>query len=161
MNIQIYGLISNFILYLILILPIIIITSKKNIYSSTNDLLKAILLSLVIESFLSSIIYVFGKNIFSLFIKTQGIINYAVYASKIIFITSPFYGIKFLIPAYIFQKNKSKKTTILFFSKIVVNIIFIFIGIALFSNKGMLFSIPLCDIIYYIIYITIFIKMKL
>lgn len=160
MKVQIHALIANLILYLLIISPIIIISLKKSIYKSPKSLITALLSSTIIEIIFSSIIYIFGRNIFSLFIKTQGIVNYAVYSSKIIFMTSPFYGIKFLIPAYIFKQTNSKKTTILFLSKIVVNIIFIFIGLALFSTKGMLFSIPLCDLIYCIIYIIIFIKIK-
>lgn len=159
MKIQIYGLLSNLIAYILMIIPIIIISFNKSNYISKSNLIKSLLIITTIEIILSSLLYTFSRNIFSLFIKTSGIINYAVYASKILFIVSSLYGIKYLIPIYMFNKNNQKKATIIFISKIVANIVFIFIGYNLFSTKGILFSFPLCDLIYYVIYIYIFIKL--
>ena len=44
-------------------------------------------------------------------------------------------------------------TAILVLSKIAVNILLIFIGYFLFDTKGILYSFPICDLIYYLIYL--------
>lgn len=157
MSIQIYGLFANLIIYILFIFPIMILAFNKRNYISKNNLINSLLKITIIETILSIILYKFSRNIFSSFIKTSGIVNFAVYASKILFITSSLYGIKFIIPMYL-KFNNQKKATIIFISKIVANIIFIFIGYTLFSTKGLLFSFPLCDFIYYIIYLYSFIK---
>ncbi len=156
-QIQIHGLFLNLIIYIIMILPIIFISLKKSIYSSKSSLVFYLILSILLETILSIILYIFSTNIFSFFTSIIGVINYAVYASKILFISSSLYGLKIILPAYIFQKNR-KKTTILVLSKIAVNLIFIFIGYSIFSTKGILYSIPICDIIYYIIYLKFFLN---
>lgn len=157
--IKTYGLLANLIIYFIITLPIIVISFNKSNYISKKNLLKSLIITTIIEILLSICLYSFSRNIFSLFIKTSGVINYAVYASKILFITSSLYGIKYLIPIYLLKNSHKKNTTILLISKIVVNIFFILIGYFLFSTKGILFSFPLCDLIYYIIYIYIFAKL--
>ncbi len=159
-NTKFFGLFLNLLIYIIMIIPIIAIIFNKKIYKNKKSLTVCLIFITILEIFFSAIIYCFTKSIFSLLSKTSGIINYAAYTSKIIFISSSLYGIKFLIPAYLFSTlpNKRKKTTILFLSKIVVNIIFIFIGQKLFLTKGALYSISICDFIYYIIYIILFIK---
>ncbi len=170
-KIQLEGLILNFIIYIIMLIPIFLILFNKKIYKNKIIFLKYFIFSIIIELLLSLILYKSSYKIFSFFTNTTGLINYAVYASKILFITSSLYSIKFLIPAYLFVSYKKnniitshknflisrKKTAILFLSKIAVNIIFIFIGYTFFSNKGILFSIPFCDTIYYIIYIILII----
>ena len=160
-NIHIYGLIINFILYIIMIFPIMLFLRQKNFISLKNFFTNFIIIT-IIEIVFSLFIYIVPQKIFSLFTSTTGIINYATYCSKILFITSTLYGIKYFIPAYIFYNPKYnlniKKTTIIVLSKIVVNLILGFFGYFLFSTKGFLFSIPLCDLIYFIIYCIIFIK---
>ncbi len=157
-----FGLILNFILYIFCILPIIIIFFKKQIYANKSRFLFIFSLSTILEIFISLIVHFFARNIFSFFAKTPGIVNYAVYASKIIFITASLYSIKFLVPGFLYNYKKSKlthkKTTILFLSKIVVNFIFMIIGFIIFSMKGFLYSIPLCDLIYVFLYVILFIR---
>lgn len=150
------GIILNLIIYIIMIFPIILVLFKKSIYKNKKTLLTNLIFITILEVGLSIILYLFSKYVFSIFANTSGIINYAIFASKIIFISSSLYGIKFLIPAFLYKFDK--KTTILFLSKIVVNLIFIFIAYNLFSTKGALYSLPICDFIYYIIYIILFIK---
>ena len=158
-RIHISGLFLNFIIYLLMLIPVFFILFNKSIYENKKKFISFLCISTLIEVFLSCILYIFSKNIFSIFTETTGIINYAVYASKILFITSSLYGIKFLIPTYIFKnKNEHKKTAILVLSKIAVNILFIFLGYILFITKGILYSFPFCDLIYCIIYIKIFLK---
>lgn len=156
MKVQINGLILNLIIYILMIIPILIISFRKSNYISKKNLIKSSCLSIIIGIILSIILYIYSKNIFSIFTDVSGIINYSVYASKILFITSSLYTIKYFIPIYFWKNNNPKKATILVTSKIVVNIIFILIGYILFSTKGFLFSFPLCDLIYYIIYIFLF-----
>ena len=87
-----------------------------------------------------------------------GIVNYSVYASKILFISSSLFGIKILFPVYLIQNNMKKKSAILVFSKIAVLLIFILIGYNLFNFKGLLFAFPVSDLIFYIIYIIVFLN---
>ena len=161
-NVQLYGLFLNFILYIIMILPILLLLFKKSIYESKKVFLSYFICITILEILLSLVIYLNSQHLFSIFSSTPGVVNYAIYCSKILFISSSLYGIKFLIPSYFFYKNihtfNRKKTTILVLSKIVVNLILVVIGCNLFSTKGILFSFPICDLIYYIIYSIIFIK---
>lgn len=158
-RIHFMGLFFNFIIYLLMLIPVFYLLFNKRIYENKSKFISFLCISVLIEIFLSSILYIFSNEIFSLFSKTTGIVNYAVYSSKILFISSSLYGIKFLIPAYVWKnKNKHKKTAILVLSKIAVNILFIFIGYFLFNTKGILYSFPICDLIYYIIYIKLFLN---
>ena len=152
-SVQIHGLILNLIVYLIMIFPIIILSFKKSIYKSKKDLVFFVLISIFIESFFSFLIYSFGKNIFSFFTATTGVINYAYYASRILFITSSLFGIKILIPAYLNIVQGTKKTVTLILLKITVNIILCFIGYICFNTKGLLYAFPICEFIFYIVYI--------
>lgn len=161
MKIQVLGLILNLIIYVLMIAPIIIVSFNKKIYTTKKILIKSLIILITIEIIFSIFLYLFSRNIFSFFVKTSGIINYAIYASKILFITSSLYPIKYLIPMYFYNKNYTKKTTILFSLKIVVNILFMILGYIIFSNKGFLFSFPICDFIFYIIYIALFIKLDI
>ena len=157
-KVQIAGLFLNFIIYLIMIFPIIIISLNKKIYETKSKFISYLICSIIIEIFLSISLYVFSREIFSLFTNTSGIVNYAIYASKILFISSSLYGIKFLVPGYIFfNKKERKKSAIFLLSKIADNLIFIFIGYKLFNFKGILFSLPICDLLYYIFYIILII----
>lgn len=157
-NIQINGLLLNLIIYLIMIFPIIIISLNKKNYETKNRFISVLIFSFIINIVLSLIVYNFSKTIFSIFSNTPGIVNYAVYASKILFISSSLYGIKILIPSYLLKINCKKKSAILVLTKIAISILFIFIGYRLFNFKGVLFAIPICDLIFYIIYILVFLK---
>lgn len=152
-SIQIHGLILNLIIYVIMIFPIILLSFKKSIYKSKKDLTFFVLISIFVESFFSFFIYKFGKNIFCIFSDVTGIVNYAHYASRILFITSSLFGIKILIPAYLVKVQGTKKTVILLSLKITVNIILCFIGYICFNTKGILYAFPICDILFYAVYI--------
>lgn len=156
-QVQINGLFLNLIIYVIMILPIIFILLKESIYKTKEKFAFWLVISVLIEIVLSILFHKFSRNIFSIFTNTKGVINYAVYSSKILFISSSLYNLKFLLPAYISKKD-SKKTVILVFSKITVNLIFILIGYTFFNTKGILYSFPICDIIYYIIYVKVFLN---
>lgn len=155
-TVQIQGLFLNFIIYFVMIFPLILLSFKKSIYKTSKSFILTLIIATSCEIFFSILFHTFSREFFSIFSKTPGVINYAVYASKILFITSSLYSIKVLIPAYLIKNNK--KTAILVFSKIAVNLILIFFGYYLFNNKGILYSFPICDLIFYIIYSIIFLK---
>ena len=158
-RIHLIGLSLNLIIYILMLIPVFFVLFNKYIYKNKKKFISFLCISTLIEIFLSCFLYIFSREIFSLFSKTTGIVNYAVYASKILFITSSLYGIKYLIPCYIWKSNcKDKKTAILVLSKIAVNILFIFIGYFLFNTKGILYSFPICDLIYSLIYLKIFLN---
>lgn len=150
---QIQGIFLNLIIYLIMIFPLIIISLNKKIYISKKQFFTTIIYCTLLEISLSLILYIFPKDIFSTFTKTTGIINFAIYSSKILFISSSLFALKILIPAYLYNQNKKKKLAILVLSKIAITIISIIILYIKFNTKGILFSIPICDFMFYIIYI--------
>lgn len=156
-QVQIYGLFLNLIIYIIIVSPIILVSFRKSIYESKEKFIHSLIYSNILGIGLSVIFHIFSEEIFSFFTNISGIVNYAVYASKIIFITSSLYSLKILLPSYLFIKH-NKKTAILVLSKIAVNLILIFIGYSLFNTKGILYSFPICDFIYYIIYIKLFLN---
>lgn len=156
-NIELSGLFLNFILYILIIFPVIFIAKKLNITKNKKIFIKFLIISTIIEILISLFIYNYSKNFFSIFTKTPGIINFATHCSKILFICSPLYAFKILTP-YLFKKNRIKKTVILVLSKITANIIFAIAGFLIFNFKGFLYSFPACDFLFYIINIIIFIK---
>lgn len=152
MNIvQIKGLFLNFIVYLIMIIPIIIVSLNKKNYSTKKKFLSTLICCTILEIIFSLILYLFPEKIFSVFTNTTGIINFAVYASKILFISSSLFAIKITVPTYL-RINKNKKITILVLSKIVITITSCIAFYFLFSTKGFLFSFPICDFLFYVIY---------
>ncbi len=156
---KIIALSFNLIIYLLMLTPIFLLLFKKTIYKNKKTFISYLCISIFIEIFLSCFFYIFSRDFFSIFTKVSGTINYAVYSFKILFISSSLYGLKFLIPAYLWKnKNEHKKTAILVLSKIAVNILLIFIGYFLFNIKGILYSFPICDLIYYLIYIKLFLN---
>lgn len=151
MNIvQIQGLFLNFIVYFMMITPVVIVSVNKNNYSTKKKFLCTLIYCTIFEIIFSLILYSFPENIFSIFSPKKGIINFAVYASKILFVSSSLYSLKIIIPAYLKTK---KKITILVLSKIVITVICCIIFYLLFNTKGFLFAFPICDFIFYIIYI--------
>lgn len=150
--IQIQALTLNLIIYLFMIIPIIIASLNKKIYTSKNNFFTGLVYCTIFEVFISAIIYIFPNNIFSLFTKKTGIINYAIYSSKILFISSSLSALKILVPASLCNKNKIKKVATLVCTKIAILIILMSILYIIFNTKGFLFSFPICDFIFYIIY---------
>ena len=117
-EIQLTGLFLNFIIYLIMIFPVIIISLNKKNYENKNHFISIVIFSFIIEIILSFSLYKFSPNIFSFFSNTPGIVNYSVYASKILFISSSLFGIKILFPVYLIQNNMKKNQQFLFFQKL-------------------------------------------
>ncbi len=151
--IQIQALFINLIIYLFMITPIIVVSLNKKIYATKKSLLSSLIYCTIFEIIFSSILYIFPNLIFSLFTKKSGIINYAIYSFKILFISSSLFALKILIPANLYNQNKRKKVATLVFTKIAILIFLIFIFYNLLNTKGILFSFPICDFIFYVIYI--------
>ena len=148
------AIILNLIVYLFFLFPTFIILFRKNFYSSKKTAIYYISASVLLEVALSIVLYKFSRNIFSLFTTSTDIINISVFISRIVFLDASLFPLKILLPAYNFKSNK--KTVILVLSKITANIILFFLGYALLANMGILYSFPICDFIFYIIYIIIF-----
>ena len=157
-KIQIYGLIINIVIYIIITTPVQIISFIKGIYKNRQKFIAILASCIIYFIIVSYVLYSFPYKIFSLFTSTRGIINYGVYVFKILFISSSLYAIKILIPKFIYYQTKTKKIAILVFSKTALTIIFSVIGYLLFNFKGIFFTFPLIDFIYSIIYIYVFYK---
>lgn len=149
-TVQLKALFLNLIVYLVMTTPIIIASLNKNNFSTKKKFLSTLIYCTIFEIIFSVILYSFSENIFSLFTTTTGVINFAVYASKILFISSSLFAIKIVVPAYL---KTTKKITILVLSKTVITIISCIILYTLFSTKGFLFAFPICDFIFYTVYI--------
>lgn len=152
-SIHIKALFLNFIIYLIMLIPLILISLNKKIYSTKKDFFSSLIYCTILEIVLSAILYIFSNNIFSIFTNTTGIVNFAVYSSKILFISSSLYALKILIPTYLYNQNKKKKLAIFIFSKTAITIFTVTLFYIIFNTKGALFAFPICDFIFYIIYI--------
>ena len=150
------AIILNLIIYLFLLLPLFIMLFSKKLYSDKKSAVRFTSIAILIEVLLSAVLYKFSRNIFSFFNSSTGIVNISVFISRIVFLSSSLYPLKVFIPAYLFKSNK--KTVILILSKITANIVLFFLGYILLSNVGILYSFPICDLIYYIIYVVLFIK---
>ncbi len=149
-EVQIKGLFLNLIIYIVMITPVTIIALNKNFFYTKKKFLTTLIYCTFLEIILSFIVFLIPEKIFSLFTNKSGIINFSVYASKILFISSSLFALKILVPSYL---NKTKKITILVLAKIVITIISCIICYILFSTKGFLFAFPICDFIFYILYI--------
>jgi len=150
--IQVQAFFLNLIVYIIMIFPLIIICSNKKIFSTKKTFFNNLIFCTILEILFSAFLYLFPNKIFSLFTDTKGIINFAIYSSKIFFISSSLYSLKIFIPAYLYNQKKTKKLAILVLTKIAITIFFIITFNMLFNTKGFLFAFPICDFIFYIIY---------
>ena len=157
-EIQLKGLCLIFIFYLILIMPSIIICFNKKYFMDRKKFNNILIGNIIYNIILSMCFYLFYEKIFNIFNLDQGIINYAIYSGKIIFMASSLFAVKYLIPGYIYH-NKNKKISIIFaIAKIIDTLICMIIGYYLFNQKGILFAIPVADIIYYIAYTYCYLK---
>lgn len=157
-QIQINGLFINLIIYIILITPSLIICFLKKAFSTRKNFNNILIINIIITIFLSLIFYLFYESILNSLPLDQGVINYAIYAGKIIFISSSLYPLKYLIPVYFFNNKNKKASILLAFAKIIDTFICMFLGYLLFNTKGILFGIPFADIIYYLAYLYLYLK---
>ena len=153
---KIEPLLINFIVYFIFILPIIFIIFFNKTYLSKQKTFVFLAISFIIEIIISLFLYLHSYIFFSLFTHSIGLINLCVYYYRILFLDSPLFGLKLLIPAHLLYKNK--KTAILILSKIAVNIIFILLSCFIPNSAIFLYTFPTCNFLYYIIYSILFFK---
>lgn len=157
-QIQINGLFINLIIYIILITPSLITCFFKKAFSTRKNFNNILIINIIITIFLSLIFYLFYESILNSLPFDQGVLNYAIYAGKIIFISSSLYPLKYLIPVYFFNNKNKKASILLAFAKIIDTFICMFLGYLLFNTKGILFGIPFADIIYYLSYLYLYLK---
>ena len=103
---QIISLIKIFLLYLISFTPVWVLLFKKNMHSTKKYFIKNNSLLIFIEIIIFFIIYVFSKEIITIFSPKQNIRNYMSYSFKILFIASPLTVLHYSIPYFIFLNNK-------------------------------------------------------
>lgn len=146
----------NILLYILISIPILVICKNKKIFKNRNSFLLAICIGTIIEIFLSLIIYKFPNIIFSTLVNVQGIINYSVFISKIIFSTSSLIAVKILIPALLINRHKNiqKLLTV----QLLITLIFCTIGFFYKKTVGFLFGFPVSDIVIFTMNIFIFFK---
>lgn len=158
-KIQGFGLLLNLILYIIITLPIRLLSFYKKIYKNPKKFILILIISIIYFASISILLYKFPYSYFELFTNINGIINYGVYAFKILFLSSSFYSIKLLIPKYLSLIHNKKIVILkLQISKITILILLSIINYLLFNTKGILFTIPLVDFIYSLIYLYLYIK---
>ena len=160
-KVEVLGLVFNLIVFLVFSIPIAIAFFRKSSFSSKSSLINAIAITTCIEILLYVLLYLFPEKAFSIFPGPQGARNLAYYESRILFICAPFFALMFLITKYLFLNWNKKNTTIFAISKIVVLIIFMFLGNHFFNFKGILFSFPLSDLLYTVSVITVFVRTNL
>ena len=157
-KIQIYGLLFNIILYIIITIPIYTLSFFKKAYENKKIFIVTFIFSIIYFVIISILLYYFPYKVFSLFTNTKGVINYSVYAFRILFACSSLFAAKILIPKYIINQTPNKKIATFYYSKIAITFILSIIGYFIFDTKGILFAFPLTDFIYSITYLYLFFK---
>lgn len=135
----------NMLLYLLISIPILVISRNKKIYKTKNNFLLSICIGTIIEIVLSILIYKLPGFIFSRFVSTPGIINYSIFISKIVFSTSSLIAIKILVPFLIINQHKTVRK--LLGTYLLVTIAFCTIGFLYKKTVGFLFGFPISDLV--------------
>ena len=159
-KIQIYGLLINLIIYIIITMPIRVLAHYKKIYEDNRKFILTLTISMIYFIIVSFILYSFPFKIFSLFTNTSGIINYGVYAFKILFLSSSLFSIKLLIPNYLSYLDilQNKKAILkIKISKIAITVLLSIINFFVYNTKGIFFTISIVDFVYSIIYFYFYI----
>ena len=138
----------NILLYTLISIPILIMSQKKGIYKSKKNYILSICLGTILEIILSLIIYNFPYQIFGLFVSTQGIVNYSVFISRIIFSTSSLISLKFLVPSLLIHLHKKAGNYMMI--QIIIMVVFCAIGFLLKKTVGFLFGFPIADLVIFI-----------
>ena len=157
---QYIAILKVFFIYIIALIPTWIMLFQKKNYSDKKSFLKINYLCIFLEIIIFSLIYLFPKNIISLFSSKTNIQNYMIYSLKILFIASSTTVIHYTIPKYFCEYNKkNEKFSFSSFFLLIVKLLYIpimFIGYLIFNTKGALFAVPLCDLLYNIFIISIY-----
>lgn len=139
----------NMLLYLLISIPILVISKNKKIYKTKNNFILSICIGTIIEIVLSILIYKFPGFIFSRFVSTPGIINYSIFISKIIFSTSSLIAVKILVPTLLINRHKTVKKLLVTY--LIVTIVFCTIGFLYRKTVGFLFGFPISDLVIFAI----------
>lgn len=107
-----------------------------------------IIISVALETLLSGLVYIFIRPIFSIFNIEIGVINYAIYAAKILLISSSIIGIQFVISMYFWTIRKFKTSIFLSLTRqLLISIPLMFLFYNMWNLKGILFAIPVADLL--------------
>jgi Na+-driven multidrug efflux pump len=118
---------------------------QKNIQ---NAVANSFFISSIISIVGALIIYCFLKNILGIFNIKEGIINYANFAAKIWFVSSPFIGLELTIFKYFSKLDFFQKNIIIIISKLIIYYILSIILYFKFQNNCIVYAKPICDIIF-------------
>lgn len=143
---QYISILKVFLLYMIALLPTWISLFQKKIYMDKKKFIKKNCLLIFFEIIIFSIIYMFPKEIVSIFSSKTNIQNYMMYSFKILFISSSITVLHYTIPIFFYFQNKKIGIWLWILKFTYIPIIFLLYEI--FNTKGALFAIPLCDIVY-------------
>lgn len=148
---QYIALLKVFLIYIIFFIPTWISLFINKNFSTKKSFLKANSFCTILEIIIFSILYLFPREIISIFAKESNVQNYMFYSFKILFIASAITTIHYTIPIYMI-KNKLKYAKLLPFLKLLY-IPILFLAYIIFNTKGALFAVPICDLIYNLILI--------
>lgn len=154
---QLFSIFLDFCLYIIALIPTWISLFFYKNYLSKKKFLNMNYLTILIEIFIFIIIYSFPNLISSLITQKVNIQNYMMYSFKILFILSSISTIHYTIPIFLYKETKNLKYFLLFILKLLY-IPIMLINFYIFNTKGLLFSVPLCDLFYSFYLIILFIK---
>ncbi len=145
------------IIYFIAMLPSIFIFCRKKSCNSKSLFIQSLSFSTILQVIIFSLIYCFPRKIVHFFGVAQNIENYSIYALKILFMGSVFTPIHYALPIYLFRHEKKKKAFLLFSLKLIYIPILIFMNF-IFSTQIALFTMPVLDLIYSLIFFFILYK---
>ena len=155
-NIYFISLLFNFAIYICLLIPPTIYCISKKVFQSKTNFFVALCSATLIETFFSLILYINSHQIFSFFTNVQGIVNTSYYISRIVFSTSSFFALKIFTPALMVNRKRNILPYLLF--NIILSISFMAIGYLIHGFSGFLISMPISDIVGYILDIYIIMK---
>lgn len=153
---QYIALLKVFFIYIIFLIPTWVSLFINKNFSDKKSFLKTNSVCIILEIIIFSILYIFPREIISVFAKESNVQNYMFYSFKILFIASYTTTIHYTIPIYMI-KNKLKYAKMLPFFKLLY-IPIMFLAYILFNTKGALFAVPICDLIYNLILICAYKK---
>ncbi len=152
MYIKFISILLNIFVYFVMIIPVLIISSREKIYKNRVKFILNVCLATIIEILLSLLMYKYSEKIFGIFSKKFGIINYSVFISRFIFSTSSLFAVRIFAYTLLINKNKPIKKLLIFNTSLLVALCIF--GIITKGTVGFYFAFPITDIVMYIISIV-------
>ena len=149
MSINFQAFLLNLIAYILVISPVLLIGKRKNIYTKKNTLIINLCIATLVEIIVSILFLKNSEKFFCLFSKKLGVVNTAVFISKIIFSTASLYAVKFITYFFLYYTHKNLKAYLLF--KIIMTVILCIIGNAVKGIFGLYFGYTVSEVIIYIV----------